>query len=355
MRTLSLDALPSALSGLPANPRVVVSGNFATPHAVLAAARLRRRRLPPARAQRPGRAARPRGRRRSRPLRRPGHAPQRPPGLHPVAALARAAAVRDHLPARRRPRAHVSLPGRRQGVARHRGQHPPGRDRGGPARGALVIAQVNPQMPYTFGDAEIAGRRRRPARSRWTPTLPSPPPMTIDDVSAEIGRRVVAALVQDGSTLQLGIGAVPDAVLSGLTDRRGLRGLERDVQRRRARPRPRRRARRRRAARVVVPVRLPRALLAGSTATSACSMLRTETTNEPSLIAQQPRDDLGQHRAAGRPLRPGERLAGEGPDLLRLRRPDRLHRRRPALDRRPGDHRAALLAPARRTSRRSCR
>jgi acyl-CoA hydrolase len=37
-----------------------------------------------------------------------------------------------------------------------------------------------------------------------------------------IGDRV-AALVQDGATLQLGIGAVPDAVLAELTGRRGLR------------------------------------------------------------------------------------------------------------------------------------
>ena len=52
--------------------------------------------------------------------------------------------------------------------------------------------------------------------------LPSPPSGVIDDVSSEIGERV-AARVLDGSTLQLGIGAVPDAVLTGLVRGRGLR------------------------------------------------------------------------------------------------------------------------------------
>jgi hypothetical protein len=37
MRTISLEDLPGVLGPLPAEPRVVVSGNFATPHATLAA------------------------------------------------------------------------------------------------------------------------------------------------------------------------------------------------------------------------------------------------------------------------------------------------------------------------------
>ena len=37
MRTISLEELPAVLGGLPPHPRVVVSGNFATPHVVLAA------------------------------------------------------------------------------------------------------------------------------------------------------------------------------------------------------------------------------------------------------------------------------------------------------------------------------
>ena len=49
----------------------------------------------------------------------------------------------------------------------------------------------------------------------------SPPP-TLDDVSRAIGTRI-ADQVPHGATIQLGIGAVPDAVLSGLTEHRDMR------------------------------------------------------------------------------------------------------------------------------------
>ena len=46
--------------------------------------------------------------------------------------------------------------------------------------------------------------------------LASPSELAIDDVSREIGDRV-AARVADGSTLQMGIGAVPDATLTAMS------------------------------------------------------------------------------------------------------------------------------------------
>ena len=52
------------------------------------------------------------------------------------------------------------------------------------------------------------------------PVVPAAP-ARIDDEAAPIGERV-AARVGDGATLQAGIGAVPDAALRGLVDRRGL-------------------------------------------------------------------------------------------------------------------------------------
>ncbi|ALG10986.1 acetyl-CoA hydrolase/transferase family protein [Kibdelosporangium phytohabitans] len=88
------------------------------------------------------------------------------------------------------------------------------------ARGGLVIAQVNPNMPYTYGDAVLTCDEVDYAIEADEP-LASPAPRAISDVSREIGNRV-AALVDDGATLQLGIGAVPDAVLAALTARRGL-------------------------------------------------------------------------------------------------------------------------------------
>jgi acyl-CoA hydrolase len=88
-------------------------------------------------------------------------------------------------------------------------------------RGALVIAQVNPQMPYTFGDAQLPVECVDLAIEVDEP-LASPTPIPLDDVSLSIGERV-AHLVADGSTLQMGIGGVPDATLVGLTNRRSLR------------------------------------------------------------------------------------------------------------------------------------
>lgn len=87
--------------------------------------------------------------------------------------------------------------------------------------GGLVVAVMNPNMPYTYGDGELTLDEIDLAVEVEEP-LASPPAIPLDDTSQAIGERV-AALVGDGSTLQLGIGAVPDATLHGLTGRSGLR------------------------------------------------------------------------------------------------------------------------------------
>jgi 4-hydroxybutyrate CoA-transferase len=78
----------------------------------------------------------------------------------------------------------------------------------------LVIAEINEQMPRTLGasafpfariDAFIATNR----------ALPGHPQGTEGEIEGKIGA-LVADLVSDGSTLQLGIGAIPDAVLRRL-------------------------------------------------------------------------------------------------------------------------------------------
>lgn len=89
------------------------------------------------------------------------------------------------------------------------------------AGGGLVIAQVNAHMPYTFGDGEYAIDTFDLLVEGGDPLVDLPPPM-IDDVSASIGE-LVADRVPNGATLQLGIGAVPDASLPGVAHRRGLR------------------------------------------------------------------------------------------------------------------------------------
>jgi acyl-CoA hydrolase len=89
------------------------------------------------------------------------------------------------------------------------------------AAGGLVIAQVNRHMPYTFGDGEFSVDDFDFLVEADEP-LVDLPPLVIDDVSHAIGARV-ADRVPDGATLQLGIGAVPDASVRGVAERRGLR------------------------------------------------------------------------------------------------------------------------------------
>jgi acyl-CoA hydrolase len=88
-------------------------------------------------------------------------------------------------------------------------------------RGGIVVAQVNPRMPWTFGDALLDVDQVDLMIEADEPLLTAPAP-AIDEESALIGERV-AARVPDGATLQAGIGAVPDAALRGLKTRTGLR------------------------------------------------------------------------------------------------------------------------------------
>lgn len=89
------------------------------------------------------------------------------------------------------------------------------------ARGGLVVAQINPRMPYTTGDALLAADEIDVAVEADEPLGELAHP-EVGDLQRVIGEHV-AALVPDGATLQLGIGAIPDATLDALTVRRGLR------------------------------------------------------------------------------------------------------------------------------------
>ena len=87
-------------------------------------------------------------------------------------------------------------------------------------RGGLVIALLNRQMPYTFGDAEIVVDDIDLAVESER-ALPSPDDRPLDEASLVIGENV-ASLSNDGSTLQLGIGQLPDAALDRMHHRRHL-------------------------------------------------------------------------------------------------------------------------------------
>lgn len=89
------------------------------------------------------------------------------------------------------------------------------------ARDGIVIAQSNSRMPYTYGDAQIYENEIDYLIEVDEP-LSIKPASPVNEVAQQIGARI-AALIEDNSTLQLGIGAVPDAVLAGLANRKGLR------------------------------------------------------------------------------------------------------------------------------------
>lgn len=78
-----------------------------------------------------------------------------------------------------------------------------------------VIAQVNPHIPRTHGDGLIH-------TDRFTKMVYHEEPLPQVDYGAKIGEdelkigRLVAGMIDDGSTLQMGIGTIPDAVMRSL-------------------------------------------------------------------------------------------------------------------------------------------
>jgi acyl-CoA hydrolase len=87
-------------------------------------------------------------------------------------------------------------------------------------RGGLVIAQLNPRMPYTRGDSEI-DLDQVDLAIEVDQTLPSPSERDPDDSALAIGD-LVSSLATDGATLQMGIGELPNAALGHMLERRNL-------------------------------------------------------------------------------------------------------------------------------------
>ncbi len=86
--------------------------------------------------------------------------------------------------------------------------------------GKKIVAQINPSVPRTHGtgivhidEIELACEVDRPIHEH--------PPTPIMEIEEEIGRNV-ADLIEDGATLQMGIGNIPDAVLSNLGNHKNL-------------------------------------------------------------------------------------------------------------------------------------
>lgn len=220
MKILDLDQLPTRLESLPDNPRVVASGNFATPKATLEVLdkSLPEYRLHTLNAQ----AGLPEREGVTHETTFVGPGVRRSPRLQympcrlslvPV-LLHRYAAPDVVLLHTTTPRDGTVSLGLEVNVM-------PAAIEAARARGALVIAQANPRMPYTYGDAQIDVGDIDILIEVDEP-LATHEPQPLSDVAQSIGA-IIADRVVDGATLQLGIGAVPDAVLSALTKHKHLR------------------------------------------------------------------------------------------------------------------------------------
>lgn len=85
----------------------------------------------------------------------------------------------------------------------------------------VIIAQVNPRMPRVLGEGNV--HHSKFAAMVWHEAeLPEVDYSSkADEITEKIGRQV-ATLVEDGSTLQMGIGAIPDSVLRSLKNHKNL-------------------------------------------------------------------------------------------------------------------------------------
>lgn len=87
------------------------------------------------------------------------------------------------------------------------------------ARARVVVAEVNDQVPFTFGEMLPESRIDYPVHVSRPPVQVQPGRISQTD---EAIARHAAGYIGDGAVLQMGVGTVPDAVLRLLSDRRDL-------------------------------------------------------------------------------------------------------------------------------------
>ena len=85
----------------------------------------------------------------------------------------------------------------------------------------IVIAQVNPKMPRTHGDGFIAMDKIHSFVLQESELPEVDYSSKTNDAIRQIGKNV-ASIIEDGATLQLGIGSIPDQVMQNLLDHKNL-------------------------------------------------------------------------------------------------------------------------------------
>jgi len=220
VRKVTFEQLKQILGELPNNPRIVASGNFATPHTLLAAANeaIAEFRLFMINAH-PGIPDRA-GVNYESPFVGPGmrrhpRLTYIPCRLSLVPVLFRDHFVPDVVLLNTSTQRHdtVSL-GTEVNIL-------PAAIEAVRQRGGIVVVQANAKMPYTYGDSQLY-ENEIDYLIEVDEELAEKPAAEDDQVADQIGE-TIAPLVSDGSTLQLGIGSIPDAVVGKLVSRRGLR------------------------------------------------------------------------------------------------------------------------------------
>lgn len=87
-------------------------------------------------------------------------------------------------------------------------------------KGKKIIAQINPKMPRTFGDA-LVHLKRFSACVEVDEDLHEMKFVAPSEEEKSIGKNI-AGIIDDGATLQMGIGGIPNAVLTYLTNHKNL-------------------------------------------------------------------------------------------------------------------------------------
>ncbi|UXI19062.1 hypothetical protein NH340_JMT05005 [Sarcoptes scabiei] len=87
--------------------------------------------------------------------------------------------------------------------------------------GKHIIGQVNPHLPRTFGQSVIHTSHFDSLVDGPIP-LPDHAPKALSESEKKIGQLIADNLVEDGATMQMGIGAIPDAVLADLVNHKNL-------------------------------------------------------------------------------------------------------------------------------------